>query len=104
MRKLTRINIKWSSPPISIFLKESRQFATVKHQVSFSFIPFSSNWEYVFQHQKIHEIFLKVQLFGKYNIVQHGIVHVEIILKLKILNIIALNVIYFSCNAKKKLC
>lgn len=42
-----------------------------------------------------------MQLFGKYNIVQHGIVHVEIILKLKILNIIALNVIYSSCNAKK---
>lgn len=44
---------------------------------------------------------LKCSFFGKYNIVQHGIVHVEIILKLKILNIIALNVIYFSCNAKK---
>lgn len=95
MRQLTRINIKRSSPPISIFLKESRQFATVKHQVIFSFIPFSSNWEYVFQHKKIHEIFLKVQLFGKQNIVQHGIVHVEIILKLKILNIIALNIVYF---------
>lgn len=72
----------------------------MKHQVSFSFTPLSSKWE-VFQHQKIYEIFLKVQLFGKYNIVQHGIVHVEIILKLKILNIIALNVIYSSCNAKK---
>lgn len=53
--------------------------------------------------KNINEIFLKVQLFGKYNIVQHGIVHVEIILKLKILNIIALNVIYSSCNAKKNI-
>lgn len=53
--------------------------------------------------KNINEIFLKVQLFGKYIIVQHGIVHVEIILKLKILNIIALNVIYSSCNAKKNI-